>query len=227
MQTTRYLAIRFSYSFGAILFIGATATAQTKTPADSTARSTELEHRVQSARRGGGLRAGPWRLNGDATNGVTTSSTPAFEGYYRTGLDLHVVLENSVGVWRQRQGTSASGGLLGSSASNVDDYVIPQFTSVVFYPFTTPTDRFEPFLRGGIGFALGVEDPQNGSGGISLTPGFGTTGGAGVEWRATEALGVAISARYQWVRFFQQFGGLQTYQGPMLEAGITYRFQYR
>lgn len=227
MHSARYFAIQLVYSVGAILVLGGTATAQTKTPADSMTKSVELEHRVQSARRGGGLRGGLWHLNGDAATGVTTSSTPAFEGYYRTGLDLHVVLENSVGVWRQRQGTSASGGLLGSSGTNSDNYVIPQFTSVVFYPFTTPTDRVEPFLRGGIGFAFGVEDPQNGSGGISLTPGFGTTGGAGLEWRATEALGIAISARYQWIRFFQQFGGLQTYQGPMLETGITYRFQYR
>jgi opacity protein-like surface antigen len=227
IRRMRYFAIRLLSGFAAILIVGSTAMAQTKTPPDSSTKSTDLEHRVQSARRGGGLRAGQWHLNGDVATGVTTSSTPAVEGYVRTGLDLHLVLENSVGVWRQRQATSAGGGLFGGSASVSDNYVIPQFTSVVFYPFTAPTDRVEPFLRGGIGFALGVEDPQNGSGGVSLTPGFGTTGGAGVEWRATEALGIAISARYQWIRFFQQFGGLQTYQGPMLEAGITYRFQYR
>lgn len=222
----RYVAIRSFAGLTALLVLGGTATAQTRTSADSTTKTAELEHRVQSARRGGGIRGGPWHLNGASSSGVSTSSTPAFEGYVRTGLDLHLVLENSVGVWRNRQ-TSSAGGLVGGSTSVADDYVIPQFTSIVFYPFTTPTDRVEPFLRGGIGFALGVEDPQDGSGGISLTPGFGTTGGAGVEWRATEALGIAVSARYQWIRFFQQFGGVQTYQGPMIEAGITYRFQYR
>jgi opacity protein-like surface antigen len=136
-------------------------------------------------------------------------------------------LENSIGFWRQRQAASGSGGLFGSSATAADNYVIPQFTSVVLYPMTTPTDRLEPFVRGGIGFALGVSDPQNGAGSISFTPGFGATGGLGVEWRATDAFGFALSGRYQWIRFFQEFAGVQTYQGPAIEAGITYRFQFR
>jgi opacity protein-like surface antigen len=211
------------------LLIGAMAAhAQARAPGDSATKSSELEQSVKSARRSGGIRVGQWHMSGQQfPAGVSASSTPAFEGYVRTGLDLHVVLENSVGVWRQRQAAAGGGGLLGGGASSTDNYIIPQFTSVVFYPFTKPNDRLEPYLRGGLGFALGVQDPQGGSGGISLTPGFGATGGLGVEWRATNALGLAISGRYQWVRFFQDFAGLQTYQGPAVEAGVTYRFQFK
>jgi len=43
----------------------------------------------------------------------------------------------------------------------------------------------------------------------------------------TDALGLAVSTRYQWIRFFQEFGTQQTYQGPVIEGGITYRFQFR
>ena len=213
---------------GVALFVATAAGAQVKSSTDSSTKTAELERRVQMSRRGGGLRFGQWHLNDQQLPaGVSTSATPSFEGYVRTGLDLHLVLENSIGFWRQRQSSSGSGGLLGGTAAVADDYVIPQFTSVVLYPMTIPGDRFEPFLRGGVGFALGVEDPQSGGGGISFTPGFGATGGLGAEWRATEAFGFSLSGRYQWIRFFQEFAGAQTYQGPAIEAGVTYRFQFR
>ena len=222
------LPTRFAVSLLGLATLSISAHAQAKIPTDSISKSAELEHSVQAERRGGGIRVGQWHMNGQQLpSGVSASSTPEFEGYVRKGLDLHVLLENSVGVWRQRLNTSAGGGLLGGGASSTDNYIIPQFTSVLFYPVTKPNDRLEPYVRGGLGFALGVQDPQGGSGGISLTPGFGVTGGLGVEWRATEALGLAVSGRYQWIRFFQDFGGLQTYQGPAIEAGVTYRFQYR
>lgn len=212
-----------------LLGLPAATRAQVKQQSDSAAApKPDVERRAHLARRGGGLRAGQWHLNAQQfPSGISASATPELEGYVRSGLDLHLVMENSVGVWRQRQVTSASGGLLGSSSGTVDNYIIPQYTSIVFYPLTAPNDRLEPFVRGGLGFALGVSDPQGGSGGISFTPGFGTTGGLGIEWRATDALGLSLSGRYQWIRFFQEFAGFQTYQGPALEAGVTYRFQYR
>src|SRR5947209_19478481 len=159
-----------------LFLASAGAGAQTKTSSDTLTKTSELEHRVQSERRGGGVRVGPWRLNGQQLpSGVSGSTTPQFEGYYRTGLDLHVALENSIGLWRQRQSSASGGGLLGgTSTAAADNYIIPQYTSIVFYPATAPNDRLEPFVRGGVGFALGVQDPQNG-GTISFTPGFGAT----------------------------------------------------
>jgi opacity protein-like surface antigen len=224
----RYSATHLLAALSAIVMVAKGATAQSRTSGDTAATTPDVVKHAQLARRGGGLRVGPWHLNGeDASTSSASSTIPDFEGYVRTGLDLHLVLENSVGVWRQRQSASASGGLLGSSGSSADAYIIPQFTSIVFYPMTTPNDRLEPFVRGGIGFALGVQDPQSGGGSISFTPGFGLTSGLGVEWRMTDALGLALSSRYQWIRFFQEFGPQQTYQGPVVEAGVTYRFQYR
>lgn len=204
------------------------ATTAATSPSDTTAKTPDLVKRAQLARRGGGLRVGPWHLNGQQpSSGETGATLPAFEGFVRTGLDQHLLLENSVGVWRQRQATAASGGILGTSSAVADNYIIPQFTSILFYPFTSPSDRVEPYIRGGLGLSLGVQDPQSGGGSISFTPGFGITSGLGVEWRMTEALGLAVSTRYQWIRFFQEFGPQQTYQGPVVEAGITYRFQFR
>lgn len=224
----RHSATTLLAALSAIVIATSSAPAQTPASGDTTAKTSDVVKRAQLARRGGGLRIGPWHLNGqDAASSSTSSTIPDIEGYVRTGLDLHLVLENSVGVWRQRQSVPASGGLLGSSGSATDAYIIPEFTSIVFYPFTVPNDRLEPFVRGGIGFALGVQDPQSGGGSISFTPGFGLTSGLGVEWRMTNALGLAVSTRYQWIRFFQEFGLQQTYQGPVVEAGVTYRFQYR
>jgi len=223
----RHSASRLLAALSAIVIVTNAATAQSPTSGD-TAKTSDVVKHAQMARRGGGLRVGPWHLNGrDASTGSASSTIPDVEGYVRTGLDLHLVLENSIGVWRERQAGAASGGLLGSSGTENDAYIIPQFTSIVFYPMTAPNDRVEPFLRGGLGFALGIQDPQSGGGSISFTPGFGLTSGLGLEWRMTEALGLTVSTRYQWIRFFQEFGPQQTYQGPVVEAGISYRFQYR
>lgn len=211
----------------AILVASHGAGAQSKIDS-ATARNMDLERQAQLARRGGGLRVSQWHLNGEPLpTGTTSTSTPAFEGYVRKGLDLHLVLENSIGVWRQRQVSSGGGSLLGTSAASTDNYVIPQFTSIVLYPMTKPADRLEPFVRGGLGFALGVQDPQSGGNGISFTPGFGVTGGLGIEWRATDTFGLVAGARYNWIRFFQEFAGAQTYQGPAIEVGVTYHFQFR
>jgi len=222
----RHHANSWIAALSAIVISTSPAAAQAVSQSDSAVKIPDVTRRAQLARRGGGLRAGPWHLNGQQSP-TGSSSLPAFEGFVRTGLDLHLLMENSVGVWRQRQQSAGSGGLLGGSATSTDNYIIPQFTSILFYPFTSPSDRVEPFVRGGIGFALGVDDPQSGGGSMSFTPGFGLTSGLGVEWRMTDALGLAVSTRYQWIRFFQEFGTQQTYQGPVIEGGFTYRFQFR
>ena len=199
--------------------------------------TTDPERRAQLARRGGGLRAGVWAVRGDeAPAGVNVSETPALEGYLRKGLDAHLALENSIGFWRRRHTTTSSGGLIGSGTtrSTLDSYIVPQFTSLVFYPFTGPERALEPYVRGGIGFTVGIQDGSGedgsffvGGSGTSFVPGFGATGGAGVEWRPAEALGLGASARYQWIRFFQELGGERTFQGLGAELGVTYRFQFR
>lgn len=218
----------------------APAAAQVTPPGDTTraGRPLDPERQAQLARRGGGVRIGMWDVRGpEVPSGGAESETPAFEGYVRKGLDAHLALENSVGFWRYRQTiTTTSGGPLGgTTTSRIDAYVVPQQTSVVFFPVTRPDQRFEPFLRGGVGLTLGIEDRKGeggglfgtGGDGISMVVGFGATGGGGVEWRLTEALGVSASGRYQWVRFLEELAGSETYQGLGADVGITYRFQFR
>src|SRR5690606_30854188 len=113
---------------------------------------------------------------------------------------------------------------------------LPLFTALKLYPFTRPDDAFEPFISAGVGLALGIDDRTTtssdllglgaGSGTAMLT-GFGFRGGAGVEWRFSQAFGLSASGRYQWIRFGGELGGERTFKGPAFEAGLTYRFQYR
>jgi len=70
-----------------------------------------------------------------------------------------------------------------------------------FFPVTRPEQHVEPYVKAGAGFALGIDD-RSGSGdglfstaGTSLVPGFGPTGGAGVEWRLSRVLGLAAAGR--------------------------------
>jgi hypothetical protein len=205
------------------------------TPQDSGSAAPDLERRARLARRGGGLRVGTWDVRGLSTaSGASVSRTPAFEGYVRRGLDLHLAVEHSVGVWRRTQRVTETSGPLGTqSTSTLESYIIPQFTSLVFFPMTRPGHRIEPYVKAGAGFALGVDDRSGDGGGLfaasgtSLVPGYGVTGGTGLEVRLSSALGLTAAGRYQWVRFFQELSGRRTYEGFGAEAGVTYRFQFR
>jgi hypothetical protein len=205
---------------------------------DATAQGDTLaEQRVKAMRRGAGLRVGVWDVRGlSEVSGARVSETPLFEGYFQKGLDLHLALENTVGVYRREQRVTRSGGLGGGTVEEkVAAYVIPQFTSLKLYPFTRPEQRFEPYLSGGAGLTIGVDDRENsesgllgggGESGIGFVAGFGLKGGLGVELRFSEAFGVAAGGRYQWVRFFGELAGERTYRGLGADVGLTYRFQY-
>jgi hypothetical protein len=204
---------------------------------DSGSVASDLEKRARLARRGGGVRVGTWDVRGlTATSGAVVSKTPAFEGYVRRGLDLHLAIEHSVGVWRRTQSvTQTSPGPLGgtTSTSTLETYVIPQFTSIAFFPMSRPEQRFEPYVKAGAGFALGVEDRTGDGGGlftgggVSLVPGYGLSGGTGVDLRLSNALGLTAAGRWHWVRFFQELSSERTYEGFGAEVGVTYRFQFR
>ena len=192
---------------------------------------------VKETRSGIALWVGDWRVrNDEAPRGVRESETPSFEGLFATGLDLHLVLENSVSFWRRSQRATLSGGAGGAATQSVTGYIVPQFTSIRAYPFTRPTSRVEPYLRAGAGFAVGIEDRSGASAGplgtvetgTSFVPGFGLTGGAGLELHVSRALGLGAGARYQYVQFFNEgIAGDRIYKGVTLEGGLTYRFQYQ
>jgi opacity protein-like surface antigen len=215
--------------------------AQAQVQSDTAARrnSSDIEAEVKRSRNGAGLRAGTWSLQGHtAPSGATESTMPLLEGYFAKGLDLHLVLENSVAFWRLSQKATTSGGPLGGSSTQViNAYIIPQFTGIRLYPFTRPTDRIEPYVAGGVGFTLGVEDRKGpdggifgatGSSGTTFNMGIGLNGGIGAEWHMSSAFGLAVGARYQYVQFLNgELAGSKVYKGFGFQGGLTYRFQYR
>jgi hypothetical protein len=199
---------------------------------------SEAEERARLARRTAGVTIGPWQLRGaDAPSGVDVSTMPMISGFMRKGLDARLALENGIGVWRRVQTVPATGGIGGTPGEEVQSWVIAQTTAIRFYPGTDAGAKVEPWILGGAGFSFGVDDRDTqgggllggstGSNGIVLIPGFSLQGGAGVEWWFSDALAMNVGARFQWTRFFQEFGGERTYQGPAYELGMTYKFQYR
>ncbi len=225
---------------GFVLALGAPSvvTAQSGTRSDSTrapeARSSSdtmdaHEKAIKRQRGGAGLRFGSWQVSGLATASAA-STLPAVEGYWQRGLDRHVVIETSVGLWSRQQHATTPGGA--SSGS----YVVPMLTSIKIYPATNPGAAFEPFTMAGVGFTIGIDDENAGSsgglvggsggGGTNLVPGFGLKAGAGVEYHLGSAFGVQMSAGYQFVKFFQDVGADRTFKGMQVFGGLTYRFQF-
>jgi hypothetical protein len=196
------------------------------------ADSIELREKTIKRQRGGaGLRLGSWDVGGPAgASGSGISTFPAMEGYWQRGLDRHVVIETSVGLWSRQQHATTPGGA--SSGS----YVVPMLTSIKIYPTTNPGAVLEPFTMAGIGFTLGIDDQNGGSsgglagggssGGTNLIPGIGLKGGVGVEYHLGPAFGVQMQAGYQFVKFFQDVGADRTYKGMQVLGGLTYRFQF-
>lgn len=212
--------------------------AQVPAPAAKPDPETEAESRARLARRGAGLTVGEWALRGiEVPNGVEVSTLPLFSGWLRKGLDARLAMENGIGVWRRVQSTPATGGIGGTPGEEVQSWVVAQTTAIRFYPLTDAGAKFEPWVLGGAGFTIGIDDRETNGGGIlggsaggsgvAFVPGVSLQGGAGVEWRLGESYGLIGGARYQWTRFFQDFGGERTYQGPIYEVGLSYKFRYK
>lgn len=203
------------------------ASAQTEKP-------TDPEKTAKLERKGAGVRGGAWwpqdlRKESDAAY----AQTPWFEGYFQEGLDLHLALDTAVGFWRRTQEIERTDALGGTSRQEVQTYIVPLFTALKIYPLTRPQAGVEPFLTGGIGLALGIDD-RRGDGdlmgtrtGTTILGGFGFKLGGGLDWKLGRALGVTVGARYQWIRFGEEIGGERTYRGFGVDVGLAYRFQYQ
>ncbi len=199
---------------------------------------TEAENRARLARKGAGLTVGTWDLRGiEPPAGVEVSTLPMISGWFRKGLDQRLAMENGIGVWRREQRVPPSGGIGGSAGETVQSWVIAQTTALRLFPFTDAGARFEPYVLGGAGVTLGIDDRETegggvlggaaGGAGVGIVPGFSLEGGAGAELRLGESFALTGGARYQWTRFLDDFGGERTYQGPVYEVGFSYKFRYR
>lgn len=191
-------------------------------------QESEEEKNARLARQGAGLRAGVWQVKDLATG---DESAPFFEGYFQRGLDLHLVMESSAGVWINKQTLQRSSTFGGSTSEEISTYIVPLLTSLKFLP-TRPGSAIEPFVIAGIGFALGIGESAGAGGllasggGTQMMTGFGAKGGAGLEFKLGSAFGASASARYQWIKLQENLGSDDTFKGLGFEAGLRYRFQY-
>jgi hypothetical protein len=227
MKTVRYL---IGFAAGLAFVSGASvAEAQNKEP------ESKVEEQARLARKSAGVIFGTWSLIDSPAGGTTTvEDSPLGIGYFRKGIDKHLALETTVGIWRRVVSTPASGGLGGTSGGKTTVILLPQFTSLKLFPFTGPDAMFEPFISAGAGFTLGFIS-QSGGGGLvgggggasGLVPGIGASGNAGVEWRFSNAFGLSAGGHYSYIQFFDDIAGERMYRGTGLTLGITYRFQYQ
>jgi opacity protein-like surface antigen len=196
----------------------------------STADATRL------ARGGAGVRVGQWNVRNLHEAADASYATSAhFEGYAQKGLDAHLVIETSLGLWIRKQEAVGEDAFGDTSRESITSYLVPAFTGVKMYPITRPGSAFEPYLGAGLGFVLGIDDRSvhasgllsAGSGsGTSFVTGFGFRGGLGAEWMFADAFGLAAGARYEWLRFGEDLGGERTFEGLGINGGLVYRFQY-
>jgi hypothetical protein len=211
----------------ALVAMPSVAHAQNKEP------ESKVEEQARLARKSAGVIFGTWSLIDSPAGGTTTvEDSPLGIGYFRKGIDKHLALETTVGIWRRVVSTPASGGLGGSSGGKTTVILLPQFTSLKLFPFTGPEAMFEPFISAGAGFTLGFISQSGGGGlvggggGSGLVPGIGASGNAGVEWRFSNAFGLSAGGHYSYIQFFDDIAGERMYRGTGLTLGITYRFQY-
>jgi hypothetical protein len=186
---------------------------------------SNAEREARLARRGAGVRIGVWDVDVAAT--VSTSESPHFETYFQRGMDEHLALENSIGVWWVT--ASDTGSIPGSPAIVTKTFVVPLLTSLKFYPLGSAAARIEPYIITGLGFAFGVEEQDEdaiGGGGTTIVTGFGFRAGLGVEIKLMRGLGLSLAGKYQWMHYGEELAGTETLRGVGADGGITYRFQF-
>lgn len=194
-------------------------------PADS------VEAHAQRARNGGGLAIGSW--NPDQLAGVRSEDLPGFQAWFEKGIDLHLSWLNSVGYWRRRSTWTTANLLTGTTRHERQTHLVPTLTSLCLYPFTKPTDRWEPFVNAGAGPVLAIQQEKSSSGTGStgqptaMHAGLGIRAGVGVEVRMNPEFGLRAGAHFESASYDDSLEGQRLFKGWGGDLGLTYRFQYR
>jgi hypothetical protein len=215
-----------------LTLIAATLLALGASPRTSAAGASDyiIEAPPQRARGGAGLRAATWQVvDLDDASGITQ-----YEGWLQKGLDLHLVLESTLGYWQHDESTTTPGPLSTETTRELYTYLVPALTAVKMYPVTGPSASFEPYLSAGLGPVLRIQreevtstDPVViPSDETSIQTGLGIQTSAGLDWRPPGAFGLTLGGYYQWATFGQNASGRRMYRGPGVNVGLTYRFQY-
>jgi len=196
----------------------------------SSASSDFSTEAPQRTRGGAGLRAATWQvIDLDDVSGITQ-----YEGWFQKGLDLHLVLESTLGYWQHTESSTEPGPLSTETTRELYTYLVPALTAVKMYPVTRPSAALEPYLAAGLGPVLRIQREKVTSTDPLVVPtdetsiqtGLGIQTGAGVEWSPPGAFGLALGGYYQWATFGQNVSGRRMYRGPGMNVGLTYRFQY-
>jgi opacity protein-like surface antigen len=190
------------------------------------------EPALRMQRQAAGLGVGWWGARLAERPGVEYAETPYFEAHFQRGLDARLAVVSSIGLWRRRQRANP-GGVPGQQvAEEITSYIVPLFTAVRYFPLTRPGAFLEPYVRAGLGFALGLDDRQSTAGGVlgggtgtGMGTGLGFAVGAGVETRLTRAIQLDASAGWRWLRFGSEVGLERSYAGPAVDIGLAYRLR--
>lgn len=172
-----------------------------------------------------GLRLGSWDVQGLERRAEASYSTiPVFDAFYQRSLGRSTELQLGLGLWRRGRV---------SGAGTIGMWVAPVFGGIKYYPVGGPEGRFDPYLSLAGGPALGFEERRSsGFGGLesgwTAAVGAGAEGGAGVELRLSEQVGLTADVQYQWVRYLAgEMDGPVEYRGAVFGAGVTYRLDLR
>ena len=199
------------------------------------AAGDDIEMRTKATRGGAGLRVGTWQVRGlDEPPTGTTSESLSFEGWFQKGLDLHLVLENTLGFWQRTESSTEPGALGTSMRRELETYVVPTLTALKIYPATRPSSPLEPYVSAGVGVALRIERAQVSSTDPLVLPaddttigtGLGIQTGAGIDWNVSGTFGLTLGGHYRWATFVENVSGKRLYRGPGVNVGLTYRFRY-
>jgi hypothetical protein len=208
------------------------AAAQAGTAPPAAGQDAAREQGAPLQRQAAGLGVGWWGVRLAERPGVEYGETPYFEAHFQRGLDTHLAMESSIGVWRRRQRANP-GALPGQRvAEEITSYLVPLFTAVRYYPLTRPGAFLEPYLNAGLGFALGLDDRQSTAGGVlgggtgtGIGTGLGLRAGVGIETRLSRAFHLDLSAGWRWLRFGGDVGLERSYAGPAAGIALAYRLR--
>ncbi|HEX6558794.1 MAG TPA: hypothetical protein VF021_05010 [Longimicrobiales bacterium] len=190
------------------------------------ARAQAPSDAAGGSRRGLGIVVGNWVVpRPDIVRAVQPTYRRSLMGeiHFRRELTERVVLETSVGAWRR---ISERPSALGSTVTT-RTYIVPLLTALRVFPITTVRNSIEPYLVGGAGLAVGVQQQSEnspGGGGRSIVTGVGVRAGAGIEIHVYDRFGVLLGGHVQGVRFGEAVDEQEAFAGAGVQGGLSYRF---
>lgn len=190
----------------------------------------DVTARTQRVRNGAGLQISSWRP--DEPAGFRNSRSPAVQGYLQKGLDLHLAWENTLGYWQRTTSWTDTQPIVGTTTHDLQTHLVSTLTALRLYPFDLPTPMIEPYVSAGLGPVLGIQQESSSAGltagnGTTMHAGLGVRAGAGVDVHANQAFGITIGGHFESASFSNDFTGERLFRGWGMDAGLSYRFQYR